>query len=145
MEPINHTFKLNIISVEKEYFRGDVEFVRFTSKVGELGVMAHHIPLLTTLVPGPIVYKINDTEEVFFSSGGLVEFKNNTLNILADTCIRAADLDEMMLKSAQEKAQQALLNKEKSKSFNQAYAELARTTALLKTIQELRKIRDTKH
>jgi F-type H+-transporting ATPase subunit epsilon len=134
-------FALNIVSVEGLLFAGSVTFVKFPGLMGEIGVFANHAALLTVLKPGLITYYGLTANGVLCSSGGIVEVKNNIVNILPDSCYRAEDLDEVAILEAKKRAEQLMKEKKDPQSFEQAYTELTRSMMLLRSIHELHKIR----
>ena len=130
----------DIVSAEKEIFSGEVEMVIAAGTLGDVGVAYGHAPLLTQLQPGPIRV-INDVgeEEVYFISGGMLEIQPKVITVLADTAVRADDIDEASAQEAQEKARQALANQSSEIDYSTALAELAEAAARIRTIQQIRK------
>ena len=130
----------DIVSAEKEIFSGEVEMVVAAGTLGDVGVAYGHAPLLTQLQPGPIRV-INDggEEEVYFISGGMLEIQPKVITVLADTAVRANDIDEASAQEAQEKARQALANQSSEIDYSTALAELAEAAARIRTIQQIRK------
>jgi|SRR5690554_2555428 len=134
------TTQLDIVSAEASIFSGLVEMVIATGEVGELGILYGHAPLLTALNPGPVrIIKQGGEEAVFYVSGGFLEVQANAVNILADTVLRAADIDEAEVQKAQEAARQALNNQASDMDYTLAAAQLAEAAAQLRTLQQLRK------
>src|SRR5436190_10093352 len=87
--------RLDIVSVEKQIFSGEVEMVFVTGEMGELGIAAGHSQLLTTLRPGFVRALLpNKEEEVFYISGGMLEVQPYIVSVLADTAERADSIDE---------------------------------------------------
>jgi F-type H+-transporting ATPase subunit epsilon len=104
--------------------------------------MPGHAPLLTGIKPGPVRLKMDDgKEEVFFASGGFLEVQPGTVTVLADTVLRAADVDAAAAESAREAAERALRDQEADFDFSVAVAQLAEASARLRTVEELRKRR----
>lgn len=131
------TVHCDIVSAEEEIFSGLVEMVVATGSQGELGIGYGHAPLLTDLKPGPIrLIKQNGEEEIYYLSGGYLEAQPYIVKVLADTALRADDLDEAAAMEAQKQAEQAAHNKSGEMDYSRALAEAA---AQLRTIQEIRK------
>ena len=106
------TLRLDIVSVERQIFSGDVEMVFVTGEVGELGIAPGHSQLLTTLQPGYVrTIFPNKEEEVFYISGGMLEVQPYIVSVLADTAMRATDIDEAAALAAKEQAEKALAGK----------------------------------
>ena len=130
----------DIVSAEEELFSGLVEMVVAHGHMGDVGVLPNHAPLLTDLKPGPVrVIKQGGEQEVFYISGGFLEVQPSMVKVLADTAIRAADLDEAAAIEAQKAAEKALSEKGAEFDYSTASARLAEAAAQLRTIQELRK------
>ena len=133
----------SIVSAEEEIFSGQVEMVVASGTIGELGIMPGHTPLLTGVRPGPVRLILEGgEEEIFFASGGYMEVQPTSITILADTALRADDLDEAAAVEAQKKAEQELSDQRADIDFARVAADLQEQAAMLRTIQ---KIRDKKH
>jgi F-type H+-transporting ATPase subunit epsilon len=134
-----HTIHVDIVSAEGELYSGDAMMVFAPASQGELGIAPRHAPLLTLLKPGEVTVQTPDGERHhFFVGGGALEVQPNKVTVLADTAIRAKDLDEAAALEAKQRVEEAL--KDKAGHINQAeaLAELARLTEQLKLIQRLR-------
>ena len=134
------TIQCDIVSAEEEIFSGLVEMIVATGALGDLGISYGHAPLLTSLQPGPIRIKTQaGDEEVYYVSGGYLEVQPGTVSVLADTAIRAGDIDEASAVEAQKEAEQALSNQSGDFDYGRASAQLAAAAAQLRTIQAIRK------
>ena len=134
------TIHCDIVSAEEAIFSGLAEMVVATGALGDLGIGYGHAPLLTSLEPGPIrVKKQNGEEEVYYVSGGYLEVQPGTISILADTAIRAHDIDEAAALEAQKEAEQALANQSGDFDYGRAASQLAAAAAQLRAIQQIRK------
>jgi F-type H+-transporting ATPase subunit epsilon len=135
------TLRLDIVSAEQAIFTGEVERVLVTGQMGELGIFPGHLPLLTAIKPGDILALLpNKEEEVFYVKGGMLEVQPYIVTILADTIIRASDLDEAAAVQAKQMAEQRLAQKgTKDVDFAKASVELAEAMAQIRAIQKLRK------
>ena len=134
------TVHLDIVSAESNIFSGLVEIVVATGVMGELGILYGHAPLLTSLIPGPVkVVKQGGEEEVFYVSGGFLEVQPDKVTILADTALRADDIDEAAAQQAQEAAKQAINNKAGEFDYSRAAVQLAESAAQLRALKQLRK------
>ncbi|TBR41932.1 F0F1 ATP synthase subunit epsilon [Marinomonas agarivorans] len=133
------TVHCDIVSTEQEIFSGMVETLVAAGSYGDLGVMPGHAPLLTPLIPGPVrVVKQNGEEELVFVSGGFLEVQPHRITVLADTAIRANDLDEAAALEAKQHAEDMLTQQGSDIDFSRATAELAEAVARLRTINQLR-------
>ena len=133
------TIHCDIVSAEQEIFSGLVESLVATGSQGELGVNYGHAPLLTDLVPGPIRLVLqNGEEEVYYVSGGFLEVQPGVVSVLADTAIRAGDVDEAAAEEARKTAEHALANQTGDFDYGRASAQLAEAAAQLRTLQKMR-------
>ena len=133
------TVQCDIVSAEKEIFSGRVEMVVATGIRGQLGILPGHSALLTAIEPGPVrLIMEGGEEETFFASGGFLEVQPNAVTILADTAIRADDLDEAAVLLSQEKAAKELSDSADRIDFAKAQAELMESAAMIRTIQKTR-------
>lgn len=134
------TVHCDIVSADEALFSGLVEMVVATGSLGELGVTPGHAPLLSDLRPGPVrLIKEDGEEEIYYLSGGYLEVQPNSISILADTAVRAGDIDEAAAAQAVKDAETALANQAGEIEYSKAAAILAESTAQLLTVQKLRK------
>ncbi len=134
------TVHCDIVSAEEEICSGLVEMVIAAGTEGDVGVAYGHAPLLTSLQPGPIrVIKQDGEEEVYYVSGGYLEVQSYHVSVLADTALRAADMDEAAALEAKREAEQALNNQSGDFDYSRAATQLAEAAAQLRTIQAMRK------
>lgn len=134
------TLQCDIVSAEREIFSGLVEMVITTGSLGEVGIAYGHAPLLTGIKPGPVrLIKQGGAEEIFFVSGGYLEVQPYHVTVLADTALRADDMDEAAALEAQQQAQQQLADQSSEIDFQRAAAQLAEAAAQLRTLQAIRK------
>jgi F-type H+-transporting ATPase subunit epsilon len=135
------TVHCDIVSAEEAIFSGLVELVVAAGELGDLGIAPGHAALLTGLKPGPVrVIKQEGEEELFYVSGGFLEVQPNVITILADTALRAGDVDEAAALEAKKHAEQAIENQGSDFDYSRAAAQLAEAAAQLRTIQAIRKM-----
>jgi F-type H+-transporting ATPase subunit epsilon len=134
------TVHCDIVSAEKQIFSGLVEMVVAAGTEGDLGIGYGHAPLLSGLQPGPIrVITQSGEEEVFYISGGYVEVQPNAVTVLADTALRAEDMDEAAAQQAKESAERDIANRSGEFDYSAAAAQLAESSAQLRTLRAIRK------
>ncbi|TLY48504.1 MAG: F0F1 ATP synthase subunit epsilon [Gammaproteobacteria bacterium] len=134
------TMQVEIVSAEKAIFSGEATHIVATGLLGELGIYPGHTQLLTALKPGPVrIVKPNGEDEILYISGGILEAQPQLVSILADTAIRASDLDEMAALEAKEHAERILNDKQADIDYAKATAELAQAVAQLQVISKLKK------
>src|SRR5210317_1470582 len=133
------TIHCDIVSAEEEIFSGLIEMLVATGGEGELGVGYGHAPLLTNLLPGPVRVVTQDgSEEVYYVSGGFLEVQPGVVSILADTAIRAHDVDEAAAEEARKEAEHALANQTGDFDYGRASSQLAEAAAQLATLRKMR-------
>jgi len=136
------TVHCSIVSAELEIFSGMVEMVVASGTMGELGLLPGHTPLLSGVKPGPVRLRLaGGEEEIFFASGGYIEVQPMSITILADTAIRADDIDEAAAVEAQQKAERELADNRADIDFGRVSADLAEQAAMLRTIRKFREQR----
>jgi F-type H+-transporting ATPase subunit epsilon len=137
-----HTIQVDIVSAEGEIFSGPARMVFAPASQGEIGIAPRHAPLLSLLKAGEVrVQPPEGDEQTFFVGGGAIEVQPNHVTVLADTALRAKDIDESAALAAKQRAEEALRDKSGQITQAEALAELARAAAQLKVIQRLRKVR----
>lgn len=138
-----NTIHVDVVSAEESIYSGEAEFVVLPGEAGELGIYPRHTPLITRIKPGEVRIKPagGGDEELIFVAGGILEVQPAVVTVLADTAIRAHDLDEAKAQEAKKQAEEAMHNKTSKLEIAKAQAELAAAMAQLQTIQRLRKKR----
>jgi F-type H+-transporting ATPase subunit epsilon len=132
--------RCDIVSAEEEIFHGEVEFVVATGEMGELGIAPRHAPLITRLKPGQVrVVLPGGEEQSFYVSGGILEVQPQVVTVLADTAIRAKDLDEAAALEAKREAERILANRSDAMEIAEAQAKLAEAVAQLQALERLRR------
>lgn len=135
-----NTIQVDVVSAEEQIYSGEAEFVVLPGVEGELGVYPRHTPLFTQIKPGAVRIKLpNEPQEEFvFVQGGFLEVQPNRVTVLADTAIRAHDLDEARALEAKQRAEEAMANKDSAGNLASAQAELAAALAQLEAIRKFR-------
>jgi F-type H+-transporting ATPase subunit epsilon len=134
------TIHVDIVSAEGEIFSGEASMVFAPAALGDIGIAPRHAPLLTTLRPGEVrVQTSGGAEQHFFVGGGALEVQPHVVTVLADTAMRAKDLDEAAAAQAKQRAEEALRNKTDSVEMAELQAQIAQYAAQIKMIQNLRK------
>jgi F-type H+-transporting ATPase subunit epsilon len=107
--------------------------------MGELGIYPRHTPLLTSLKAGEVRVLINGKEEQFYVSGGMLEVQPHVVTVLADTAMRAEDVDEAAALEAKADAERALKDADAKMDMAEARAKMAEAMAQLRSIERMRK------
>ena len=125
---------VDVVSAEEEIFSGEAELAVFPGESGELGILPHHAPLLTRVKPGTVRLKIPDRDdyELIYVSGGILEVQPTLITLLADTAVRAKDLDEAKAIEAKLRAEETRQQKSSNVDFAAAEAMLAQSVAQIR-------------
>lgn len=134
------TIQVCIVSAEEEVYSGLAEMLFAPAEMGDVGIAPRHAPLITKLKPGEVRVKISAKEsQEFYVSGGLLEVQPHLVTILADTAIRAHDIDEAEALQAKARAEEMLSDKSGKVDYAIAQAKLAEAVMQLRTLERLRK------
>ena len=135
-----NTIHVDIVSAEGEIFSGTASMVFAPGSQGELGIAPRHAPLLTLLKAGEVRVQTPDgAEQHFFVGGGALEVQPTRVTVLADTALRAKDLDEQAALAARQRAEDTLRGATDKIEQAEALKEIVRMTEQVKMIQRLRK------
>ncbi len=134
------TMHVDVVSAEEEIFSGLAEMLFAPGVMGDLGIMPRHAPLLTRIKPGEVRIVTADGEEQFYYvSGGMLEIQPEAVTVLADTALRAKDIDEAAALEARDRAEKALAERSSEIDYATTEAELAEALAQLQAVQRLKK------
>ena len=135
-----HTIHVDVVSAEEQIFSGEAEFVVLPGVLGELGIYPRHTPLLTQIKPGAVRIKIpgQTEDELVFVQGGFLEVQPTRVTVLADTAIRAKDLDEASALESRKAALERMQNKTSKEEVAIAEAELSIAVAQIEAIRKMR-------
>ena len=134
------TIHVDVVSAEESIFSGEASFVALPGEAGELGIYPKHAPLITRIKPGAVrILKTDNTEELVFVAGGILEIQPHVVTVLADTAIRGHDLDEAKATEAKKRAEEAMANAKSDMDLAKAQGEFAMMAAQLAAISKLRK------
>ncbi|MBE0469045.1 MAG: F0F1 ATP synthase subunit epsilon [Methyloprofundus sp.] len=134
------TVHVDIVSAEQEIFSGMAEMIFAPAELGEVGITPRHAPLISKLNPGEVRVKISEKQsQAFYVSGGLLEVQPHLVTVLADTAIRAKDIDEAAALQAKAAAEEALNDKSGKIDYATAQSQLAQAMMQLRTLDRLKK------
>lgn len=135
------TFHVDIVSAEESIYSGTARMVVAPAEGGEVGILPRHSQYIAQLKPGEVRVKVSDSgeEHSIFISGGLLEVQPHVVTVLADTAVRAKDLDEAEAKEAMRRAEEALSDRKADFDYAKAQAELIEAAARLRMIEKLRR------
>jgi len=133
------SMQVDIVSVEQSIFSGKVKMLVASGEEGDLGILPGHTQLLTAIKPGHIkLIELNGEERLYYISGGFLEVQPNAVTVLADTVIRAEDIDEQRAIEAKEKAEKILATK-KLDDYTAALIELTKALAQIRVASKRHK------
>jgi len=125
------TLKLEVVTPEAIVYSEDVDMVTLPAFDGQIGVLPHHVPLLTQVVPGEMIVR-KGTRETFVAVGeGLVEITGNSVSIVTDMAVAAENVDEARAEEARQRAAARLRDKISDEELASVNASLARSLAQL--------------
>ena len=135
-----NTIRCDIVSAEAQIYSGEATLVVATGEIGELGIAPKHAPLITLLKPGKVVVTTPAGEHLDFAiSGGMLEVQPEVVTVLADTAVRAQDIDEAAVRAAKEEAERILQGRGEAMEIVEAQKRLAEVSAQLAALERLRK------
>lgn len=138
------TFLLDVVSAEASLFKGEVLSIQITGSEGELGIHPEHAPLLTAIKPGLVrILKNDNSEELIYLSGGILEVQPKHVIVLADAAIYGEDIDEERALATKQRAENQLAKNLTGVDQAEAEAHLSRALAKLRVI-ELIKLQENK-
>jgi len=132
------SMQVDIVSAEGSIFCGKAEMVFAQAANGEVGIMPHHTQFLSSLKPGQVRVVSGDEEDHFYINSGIIEIQPDMLTILADTAIRAEDLDQAEAEDAKRRAEEAMEDAKTATDIAKAQVELSEAVAQIQTITKLR-------
>ena len=133
------TLQCNVVSTKETIYSGEISMLIATGVEGEVGILPGHIPFITLLKPGTMQIKTsNGNDEMVYVSGGVLEVQPHLVTVLADTAVRANDLDEAKILEARRHAEQTLQNQKADIDTSAASAALAESLAQLQTLKKFK-------
>ena len=131
---------VDIVSAEGQIHQGEASMVFAPAEMGEVGISPRHAPLLTRLKPGAVRVQLESGEELaFFVGGGILEVQPHLVTVLADTALRAKDVDEASAAAAKQRAEEAMGNAKSDVDLARAQAELIQAAALVQFLDKIKK------
>ncbi|MCE2404476.1 MAG: F0F1 ATP synthase subunit epsilon [Dehalococcoidia bacterium] len=132
------TMLLEIVTAEREVYSDDVEAVNAPGVEGDLGILPHHAPLMTSLQPGELMIRKDGRDEYLMVSGGFLEVMGNRVTILADACERSDEIDEQRAQEAMGRAQERIANRTADLDLEQAASAFRRAETRLRIARRRR-------
>ena len=134
------TMKLDIVTAEQVVFSEDVDMVIAHGAMGQLGILPHHTPLMTTLRPGELrIKRAGDKELSLVVSGGFLEVRPDRVIVLADAAERSEEIDVARAEEAKKRAEERLTRHVTRLDAEKAEAALHRALARLMLAEKVRR------
>ena len=102
------SIRCEIVSQDRIVFEGDADIVIAPGELGQMGILPHHEPLLSTLQYGFLTVRHQGREEIFTITGGLIEVQPDLVTVLADAAENVREIDETRAKDARRRAEEIL-------------------------------------
>jgi F-type H+-transporting ATPase subunit epsilon len=125
------TLNLQIVTPEGTVYSEDVEMVGLRGADGQIGILPHHIRLMTQMLPGEMMVRKNGQDQFLAVGEGLVEVTGESVAILTDMAIAAEKIDEAKVEEARQRAAARLSEKISAEEVASVNASLARSLAQL--------------
>jgi len=134
------SIRLDIVTAERAVYAEDVDMVIAPGVEGQLGILPHHAPLMTTLQAGELRVKKGGEEVSLVISGGFLEVRPDKVVVLADAAERVEEIDVARAEEAKRRAQERLVEK-RAPGIDGAQAEAAllRSLARLRVVERVRR------
>ncbi len=126
------TLKLEIVTPIGTVYSEDVDMVILSGVEGQMGILPHHVRLMTQLLPGELIVRKEGIEEVLAVGDGLVEITGKSVSIVTNMAVAAQDIDEAKAEEARQRAAARLREKLSSEEVASVNAVLVRSLAQLR-------------
>jgi len=126
------TLKLEIATPTGTVYSDDVDMVVLSGVEGRMGILPHHVRLMTQLLPGELIVRKDGHEEVMAVGEGLVEITGKRVSIVTNMAVSAQDIDEAGVEEARQRAAARLLEHLSSEEVASVNASLVRSLAQLR-------------
>lgn len=127
--------QFSIVTPKGKFYDGTVSYVVIDGDNGQLAILENHSPIVVGVDEGFIKRVINDEEYFYMVSGGIVEYKDNVINVIAQEISEGATLEDAKSKFAEARKAQEGENKRKLMDFTELEKELAKNIKEIKASQ----------
>ena len=135
------SLKLDIVTAERVVYSEDVDAVIAPGVEGQLGILPHHAPLMTTLQAGELVVRRGGVEDSLAISGGFLEVRPDRVIVLADSAERAEEIDTERAQAAKKRAEERLAARQAGVDEAMVEAALQRAMARLTVAEKIKRRR----
>ena len=139
--------RCEIVSQDRMVFEGDADIVILPGTDGEMGILPHHSPLLTTLKFGVVIVRSKEGEEIFAVAGGVAEVQPDLVTILADAAENVEEIDITRAEEARKRAEEYIAQgtPQDTDSYLKLEAALRRSNLRLDAVKRFRRSSVKKH
>lgn len=121
------TFQVHILAADQTFYEGPCLSLTIPASDGELGILAHHSPMIAAVKPGTLRYQVPGEEPRLAAiSPGIVKVEKDDVLVLVDSAERPEDIDVVRAQREADEAREALLQKRSRQEHQIAQATLAR-------------------
>ncbi|MBD5162566.1 MAG: ATP synthase F1 subunit epsilon [Oscillibacter sp.] len=121
------SFQVHILAADKNFYEGPCVSLTIPTSDGELGILAHHSPMIAAIQPGTLRYRVpGQPPRLAAVSPGMVKVENNDVLVLVDSAERPEEIDAARARREADEAREALLQKRSRQEHQIAQATLAR-------------------
>jgi len=131
--------RVDIVTAERVVYSEDVDIVIAPGALGQLGILPHHTPLMTTLEPGELLMRRGHEEHSLAIAGGFLEVRPDRVIVLADAAERADEIDIARAEAAKERATERLAHPGAGVDLARAEAALRRALARIDVAEKRRR------
>ena len=135
------TFKVQVVAPDHAVLSEEASLVVLPGEVGEFGVLAGHMSLLSTLKPGTMRIVNGHERELYFVAGGFAEVNASSVIVLAEEYLKASEIDVDEAKKVKKHSEEVLADKKEGADLKAAQNALARAEARLKTFEEAKSLK----
>ncbi len=133
---MSKTFNLQVVAPDHPVLSEEATLVELPGEVGEFGVMAGHMALLSTLKPGTLRIIKDQQRELYFVAGGFAEVNGASVIVLAEEYVKAEEIDVEDAKKIKKHSEEVLAEKKEGADLKAAHHALSRAEARLKVVEE---------
>ncbi len=127
-----NSIKLEIVTPQATVYSEDVDMVTLPGVEGQIGILPHHVRLMTRLVPGEMILRKNGQVRFLAVGEGLIEVTGDRVSIVTDMAVATENIDEAKAEEARQRAAARLREKISSAEVASVNAALARSLAQLR-------------
>jgi len=138
---------LKVVTPDKTLLEQPVNKVSLPTVKGQITILPSHINLITKLAEGELAYLVDDKSgwEYLLIFGGVLSVYNDQVTVIADSAVKAQEIDVLKAQRAKEEAEKLLASKLDKVKFAQAEAGLRRALLELELAKKYKKLHRLPH